>query len=82
MSAHTGEGCDRLLAAIETALGERDEEIVVRLPHERRANTGLAVPQRPCTEGDAKTKRGFASSRALSPKAAGRLRRMLSITAC
>ena len=76
VSARTGEGCDRLLAAIEAALGERDEEIVVNLPHQDgRTRAWLYRNARIVNERDDGEEVRIVAR--LSAKAAGRLRRML-----
>jgi len=76
VSARTGEGCDRLLAAVEGALGERDEEIVVHLPTtDGRTRAWLYRNARIVNESE--DKEGFRIVARVSPKTAGRLRRML-----
>jgi len=76
VSATTGEGCERLIAAIEEALGERDEEVVVRLPHgDGRTRAWLYRNARVVNERD--EGEGVSIVARLSAKAAGRLRRML-----
>jgi GTP-binding protein HflX len=76
VSARTGEGCDRLIAAIEAALGERDEEMTVRLPHgDGRTRAWLYRNARVVDERDDGDEVSIVAR--LSAKAAGRLRRML-----
>ena len=76
VSARTGEGCDRLLAAIESALGERDEEIVVHLPaSDGRTRAWLYRNARIVNERE--DDEGLRIVARVSPKTAGRLRRML-----
>ena len=76
VSARTGEGCDRLVAAVEEALGERDEEMVVRLPHgDGRTRAWLYQNARVVDERDDGEEVSIVAR--LSAKAAGRLRRML-----
>jgi len=76
VSARTGEGCERLVSAIEAALGERDEEIVVNLPHgDGRTRAWLYRNARVVNERD--DGEGVRIVARLSAKAAGRLRRML-----
>jgi GTP-binding protein HflX len=76
VSARTGEGCDRLVAAIEDALGERDEEIVVHLPTaDGRTRAWLYRNARIVNESEDDD--GLRIVARVSPKTAGRLRRML-----
>jgi len=76
VSARTGEGCDRLLAAIESAVGERDEEIVVHLStSDGRTRAWLYRNARIVNEKE--DEEGLRIVARVSPKTAGRLRRML-----
>jgi GTP-binding protein HflX len=76
VSARTGEGCDRLLAVIENELGERDEEVVVRLSAtDGRTRAWLYRNARIVNEREDED--GFRIVARVSPKTAGRLRRML-----
>jgi len=76
VSARSGEGCDRLVATIEAALGERDEEVVINLPHrDGRTRAWLYRNARIVNERDDGEEVRIVAR--LSAKAAGRLRRML-----
>ncbi|TFH30552.1 MAG: GTPase HflX [Myxococcales bacterium] len=76
VSAKTGEGCDRLLAAVEAALGERDEEIVVCLDvGDGRTRAWLYRNARVVKETEDEGELRIVAR--MSAKAAGRLRRML-----
>lgn len=76
VSAQTGEGCDRLLAAIERELGERDEEIVIHLPaSDGRTRAWLYRNARIVNEHE--DAGGLRITARVSAKTAGRLRRML-----
>jgi len=76
VSARTGEGCDRLLAAVERELGERDEEIVIHLAaSDGRTRAWLYRNARIVNEHE--DGGGLRITARVSPKTAGRLRRML-----
>jgi GTP-binding protein HflX len=76
VSAHTGEGCDRLLAAVEAALGERDQEVTVRLAaSDGRTRAWLYRNARIVRESQDEGELRIVAR--MSAKAAGRLRRIL-----